>query len=154
MLDTLNVTTVRDDRKEEVKDVLKRYEDTVEYYSGDKDSRVTAKKKKKKGSTESESEAKKPEGKLKAIEDEARKLQEETDTLLKASEEKIKESHLVHAKGNRFDLGELGLQFGVVLCSLAILTKARGLWFVGIASSLVGAAVAASGQFGLFLGHH
>jgi hypothetical protein len=154
MLDTLNVTTVRDDRKEEVKDVLKRYEDTVEYYSGDKDSRVTAKKKKKKGSTESESEAKKPEGKLKAIEDEARKLQEETDTLLKASEEKIKESHLVHAKGNRFDLGELGLQFGVVLCSLAILTKARGFWFVGIASSLVGAAVAASGQFGLFLGHH
>ena len=46
MLDSLKVTVVRDDRKEEVKDILKRYEDTVEYYSGDKDSRVTAKKKK------------------------------------------------------------------------------------------------------------
>jgi hypothetical protein len=153
MLDSLKVTVVRDDRKEEVKDILKRYEDTVEYYSGDKDSRVTAKKKKKSKTDESEADAKKVEGKLKKIEDEAKEFEKKTEELQKQSEEKIKESHLIHEKSNRFDLGELGLQFGVVLCSLAILTKGRSFWFAGIASSAVGAVVAASGQFGLFMGH-
>src|SRR5947208_12404287 len=62
-LDTLKVVAIRDDRKDEMKEVLKRYEDTVEYYSGDKDSRVTAKKKKTK-TDESEKDDKKVEGKL------------------------------------------------------------------------------------------
>ena len=78
----------------------------------------------------------------------------EVTKLEDAAKARIEESHVVHAKGTRFDLGELGLQFGVVLCSLAILTKGRGLWFGGLAASLVGLVVALSGQFGLFLGHH
>src|SRR5439155_1369572 len=54
-LDTLSVVSARDDGKEQMKDVVKRYEETVAYYSGDKDSRVTAKKKKKKdGESESQ----------------------------------------------------------------------------------------------------
>jgi hypothetical protein len=68
-------------------------------------------------------------------------------------QKKMEESHLVHEKANRFDFGELGLQFGVVLCSLAILVKSRGFWIAGIVSSAVGAAIAATGQFGLFMGH-
>jgi hypothetical protein len=152
-LDTLAVVAVREDRKAEFKDVVKRYEDTVAYYRGDKDSRVTAKKKKKANGEESEKDAKHSEGKLKKIEEEAKEFQKETEEILKQAEEKLHESHLMHEKGNRFDLGDLGLQFGVVLCSLAILTKSRRFWHAGIVSAVVGTAVSLSGQFGLFLGH-
>ena len=91
----------------------------------------------------------KTEGKLKKIQNEAIALDDQ-------AKEKLDKSHEIHEKANRFDYGELGLQLGVVLCSLAILTRARGFWFVGLASSLVGAAVSATGQFGLFMGggHH
>ncbi len=148
-LDLLGVVTVRDDRKKEFDDITKRYEDTVEYYSGHKDSRVTAKKRKGK----SAEDEKKNEGKLARIEEGARNIAEEVKKMEKNAGAKIQQSHEMHARGNRFDLGELGLQFGVVLCSLAILTKGRGFWFVGLASALVGLAVALSGQFGLFLPH-
>jgi Domain of unknown function (DUF4337) len=153
-LDTLKVVSVRDERKEDLKDIVKRYEDTVDYYSGDKDSRSTAKKKKKGKPEEAESEGKKVEGKLKKIEDEAKELERETEKILKQSEAKLAESHVMHEKGNRFDYGELGLQFGVVLCSLAILSKNRWFWFAGLLSSVIGAAVALSGQFELFIGGH
>lgn len=68
----------------------------------------------------------------------------------------LKESHEVHARADRFDFGELGLQLGVVLCSLAILTKSRPFWYGGLACSVVGLLVALSGAFGLFMGggHH
>lgn len=59
-----------------------------------------------------------------------------------------------HARSDRFDLGELALQLGVVLCSLAILTKGRAFWFLGIASAVIGAVVGLTGYLGLFLGHH
>jgi hypothetical protein len=78
----------------------------------------------------------------------------ESQKKMAESQKEMDESHLVHQKSNRFDLGELGLQFGVVLCSLAILMKGRGFWFAGLASAALGAVVAMSGQFGLFMGHH
>jgi hypothetical protein len=152
-LDTLKVVSVRDDRKEDFKDIVNRYEDTVAYYSGDKDSRVTSKKKKKTKGDESETDAKQIESKLKKIEEEAKKLEKETEQILKESEEKLKGSHLMHEKGNRFDLGDLGLQFGVVLCSLAILTKSRAFWFAGLLSAGVGTVISLSGQFGVFIEH-
>jgi hypothetical protein len=72
------------------------------------------------------------------------------------SKEKLSESHVTHAKGTRFDLGELGLQLGVVLCSLAILTKMKSFWFAGLLGALAGLMVALTGVFGFFLsgGHH
>jgi hypothetical protein len=78
----------------------------------------------------------------------------ESQKKMAESQKEMDESHLVHQKSNRFDLGELGLQFGVVLCSLAILMKGRGFWFAGLVSAALGAVVAMSGQFGLFMGHH
>src|SRR5206468_204930 len=73
-----------------------------------------------------------------------------------ASNDKLKQSHAAHDRGTRFDLGELGLQMGVVLCSLAILTKKRGFWYLGLLSAAAGLGVALTGVFGLFLGggHH
>jgi hypothetical protein len=150
MLDLLAVVAVRDDQKRKFEETVKRYEDTVEYYSGSKDNRVTGKKKK----TKEGEEEKKAAGKLAKIEEQAKKLADEVTKMEEKAEEKLKESHAIHAKSTRFDLGELGLQFGVVLCSLAILTKGRGLWIAGLAASAVGLAIALTGQFDLFIGHH
>ena len=59
-----------------------------------------------------------------------------------------------HHKAERLDLGDLGLQFGVVLASMAILTKRRSFWFGGLASALLGFSVAMTGHFGVLLGDH
>jgi hypothetical protein len=61
---------------------------------------------------------------------------------------------LWHHKAERLDLGDLGLQLGVVLASLAILTKRRAFWFLGIACAVIGLGVAMTGQMGVMLGSH
>ena len=88
------------------------------------------------------------------LEAEAKGYTQKSDEDAAKAKELLDESHAVHAKADRFDLGELGLQLGVVLCSLAILTKGRGFWFAGLLSSAAGLAVALTGVFGLFLGGH
>jgi hypothetical protein len=151
MLDLLKVVAVREDRKTDLSDIVKRYEDTVEYYSGDKNSRVSAKKKK---TSSDETEGEMKPGKLAKIEEKARKAAEEVRKTEDAAEAKIKQSHEAHAKADRFDYGELGLQFGVVLCSLAILMRSRGFWIAGIISSAIGAVIALTGLLGLFIAHY
>ena len=137
-LDLLKVLTTRDDRKKELDEMLKRYDKNVKKYKGAETAGDDGKKK----------------GKLAEIEEEATKLTKETEALQKKAEDRLTESHLIHEKSNRFDFGELGLQFGVVLCSLAILTKSRSFWLAGLVSAAIGAAIAMTGQFGLFIGHH
>ena len=154
----------------EFKDMVSRYEDNVEYYSGHKDSR-TRKTSKKSASAADEykkaDEPKKPAGELARIQSQARELEKEGKKILEAGkvkvEEKLKQaeaaihsSHQEHMKAARLDYGELALQFAVVLCSLAILTKSKAFWFSGLASGALGAVVAVTGQFGMFMngGHH
>lgn len=72
---------------------------------------------------------------------------------MEESQYKMAERHVANMRSNRFDYDELGLKLGVVLCSLAILTKGRGFWFVGIIRSLIGAVVAISGLLRQFIGH-
>jgi hypothetical protein len=74
------------------------------------------------------------------IEKEARRLENEREELEKKSEE-------AHHRADRFDLGELGVEFALVLCSVALLTKRREFWLAGIFSCLLGASVAVSGLF-------
>lgn len=144
MLDLLKVMAMRDGTTSDAREVVERYETNAAYYTGDKDNRMSRRTKGKKSETEKT-------GKLKSVEEEGKKLDEEAEALLKKSESKLEESHVVHERANRFDYGELGLQFGVVLCSLAILMKSRAFWVVGIVSAAVGAAVAVSG---FFIAHH
>jgi hypothetical protein len=75
------------------------------------------------------------------IEAEARKLEHD--------------AHEAHMRADRFDYGELGVEFAVVLCSIAVLTKRAGYWYVGLISCLLGTAFALTGVLGLFmsLGH-
>jgi hypothetical protein len=64
------------------------------------------------------------------IQNEARKFEEE--------------SHVHGAQALRTHLGEVFLEIGIVLASLAILTKRRPMWFISIASAVVGASIAAT----------
>ncbi len=154
VVDLLKVLVARDGASEEVKEIVDRYEDNIQYYTGDKNNRMSGKTLKAKKTKSTQSSDEKVEGKLKKAEKEARKHDDKAAELLAESKKSLEESHVEHAKAARFDFGELGLQFGVVLCSLAILTKSRSFWVVGIISAIIGAAIALSGLLGLFMGHH
>ncbi len=71
---------------------------------------------------------------------------------LNAEADKLQaEAEHAHHRADRFDLGELFVEFALVLCSVAVLTKRKPFWFTGIGFCAVGAAVAASGLFNLFM---
>jgi hypothetical protein len=74
------------------------------------------------------------------IENKARELEKESEELQAHSEE-------AHHRADRFDLGELGVELALVLCSVALLTKRREFWYSGIGIGLLGGAVATSGFF-------
>ena len=126
VVDMLDVLPIPRNQFEEdkAKAIIKRYEEKIAHYK---------------------------EEKLPKEKEAAEKLDKDALEKIKESEEKIEESHVQHRRAERFDYGELGLQLGVVLCSLAILTRGRTFWFVGIISSAFGAAFALTG---LFLGGH
>jgi hypothetical protein len=130
VLDTMKIMKLNDSASdsEEVKQIRSHYQKNVDKYKGKLPEEV------KKG---------------KAIE-------AKTEEYMEQSKERMEESHFEHKKAERLDYGELGLQLGVVLCSLAILTQSRGFWGAGLLSSAIGAAVAITGQFGLLMfgGHH
>jgi hypothetical protein len=65
------------------------------------------------------------------IESEAQQLEEEVAT----------QRH----KANRFDLGEVCLEVGIILTSLTLLTRRKLFWQLGGLAGLVGLAIAASG---------
>ncbi|OAI41683.1 hypothetical protein AYO40_02500 [Planctomycetaceae bacterium SCGC AG-212-D15] len=79
------------------------------------------------------------------------KMQEDAEALVKEARalearglERLSESEKAHHRADRFDWGQLAVEFSVVLCSVAVLTKLRGFWFTGIAMGILGAAVALS----------
>ncbi len=76
----------------------------------------------------------------KEIQDKAR---EEEDKAKKLEEE----SHRAHHRADRYDLGELGVELALVLCSLAVLTKRAPFWYSGISFGILGACVAITGLF-------
>jgi hypothetical protein len=52
--------------------------------------------------------------------------------------QELKRSVEAHVRGERLELAELGVELGLVLCSLAVLTKGRNFWYAGIAAGLLG----------------
>ncbi len=79
-------------------------------------------------------------------------LQKKAEAFVEKGKEFAKESHEAHKRADRFDFGELGLQLGVVLCSLAILTRSRTFVYVGLVAALIGCLVALTGLLGLLMG--
>jgi len=77
------------------------------------------------------------------------KKQVKQEEILAAEEEKkvahfTELSHLAHKRSGRFDLGELGIELALVLCSIAVLTKRAGFWYSGMGIGIVGAVVGLS----------
>jgi hypothetical protein len=63
------------------------------------------------------------------------------------ADQQLKESELTHHRGDRFDIAELAAELGLVLCSLAVLTKRANFWWFGIVAAIVGLFVAFSAFF-------
>jgi hypothetical protein len=73
---------------------------------------------------------------------------------LAKAEAALEKSHEAHTRGDRYDLAELGVEMALVLCSLAVLTKRRSFWLVGMGVGSVGALIALATFLGLFLPSH
>src|SRR4051794_19293180 len=69
---------------------------------------------------------------------ETRDIEKDAKKLNEAAKESEKKSHDAHDQSDFYDLGELGVELALVLCSVAILTKRNAFWYGGIAVGLVG----------------
>jgi hypothetical protein len=90
---------------------------------------------------------------LPQMQDDARKLEGDAEGKLKEAERRLEESHAVHRRVDRYDLGELCVEFALVLCSVAVLTRQKPFWLSGIFFGVAGAAVVLGGWFGWGLAH-
>jgi len=81
---------------------------------------------------------------LPEIKSEAEKLVSQARAMEAKAQEAVTRSYEVHHQGERLDIAELAIELALVLCSLAVLTKATSFWYSGIAAGLVGLAIAAT----------
>lgn len=65
-------------------------------------------------------------------------LQTIAEGLIKQSETAAKNAETAHHQANYLDSGHLGLELGLVLCSIAVLTKRKGFWYIGTIVSAAG----------------
>jgi uncharacterized protein DUF4337 len=93
---------------------------------------------------------------LPQLQEAARALNKKGEEAQKAADEILEKSHEAHARGDRYDLAELGVEMALVLCSIAVLTKRRSFWLSGMVIGSVGALIALATVLGLFMpgGHH
>lgn len=78
---------------------------------------------------------------------ETKDIEEEAKKLAESAEQYRDQSELAHHRGDFFDVGELGIELSLILCSIAVLTKRKLFWVGGGVIGLIGVAVAACGFF-------
>src|SRR5712671_6219337 len=78
---------------------------------------------------------------------EAERYTKEQAEIEEQAKELENESAHAQRKADRFDLGEVFLEIALVISSLALLSRKRIFWFLGIASGLAGIGVAITGLF-------
>ena len=76
---------------------------------------------------------------------EAERYKKEQAEIEEQAKDLEKESGGEQRRANRFDLGEVFLEVGLVITSLALLTRKHTFWFLGMAGGVGGLAVAATG---------
>jgi hypothetical protein len=64
----------------------------------------------------------------------------------KAKELESESAHISHRE-DRFDLAEVILEIGLIICSLTLITRKMTFWYTGIALGVVGFLVAITGLF-------
>ena len=75
---------------------------------------------------------------------ETAKIREQSVAFRKQAAEKQDDAEHAHHQADRLDLAHLAAEVGLVLCSIALLTKKRAYWFAGLASAVVAIALTAS----------
>jgi hypothetical protein len=80
-----------------------------------------------------------------AEEAKARKASEKAQHYVEEAEGHKEKSGKFHVQADWFDLGELAVELGIVLASVAILSRDRRFWIGGIAVALIGAVIVAIG---------
>jgi hypothetical protein len=76
---------------------------------------------------------------------EVERYQDEQKDIESEAQQLEKEVATQQHKANRFDLGEVCLEVGIILTSLTLLTRRKLFWRLGGLAGLVGLAIAASG---------
>ena len=76
---------------------------------------------------------------------EIERYQDEQKDIESEAQQLEKEVATQQHKANRFDLGEVCLEVGIILTSLTLLTRRKLFWRLGGLAGLVGLAIAASG---------
>ncbi len=74
-------------------------------------------------------------------------LEAKARQLEKEAEDFQNQSDSAHHQADRFDVGEFGVEFGLVLASLAVLTKRKAFWLSGVGFATLGAVVSLSAFF-------
>jgi hypothetical protein len=75
---------------------------------------------------------------------EAAKVREEAVAFRKDAAKQSDEAEHVHHQADRFDIAHLSAEIGLVLCSIALLTKKKAYWFIGLAAAVVAISLTAS----------
>jgi hypothetical protein len=82
---------------------------------------------------------------------EADKWREEAPAFRKQAAEKTAEAEHVHHQADRFDIAHLSAELGLVLCSIALLTKKKAYWYTGLGAAALALALTLSGYM---IAHH
>ncbi len=78
---------------------------------------------------------------LPGMETDGKKLGVDAQKLTKKAEEMMGKAEHAHHQADWLDYAHLAVELGLVLCSIAVLTKRKGFWFSGIVVSIVGVAL-------------
>jgi hypothetical protein len=92
-----------------------------------------------------EGEEKAAKAKAEHHEKEANEKTHEADKVAEEALELEHKSVHAHHKGDRYDLGEMGVELGLVVCSVAILVRRTAFWYGGMALGGVGALITLMG---------
>jgi hypothetical protein len=85
--------------------------------------------------------------KIKKYRSESEEIQKDAKGEEREADKLEEQSHRAHHRADRYDLGELGVELALVLCSLAVLTKRAPFWYSGIGFGILGSCVAITGLF-------
>jgi len=80
--------------------------------------------------------------KMAEYEKNAARYTSESEEIQKEAQGLEDESHLKGRQAVRFEYGEVFLEVGIVLASVAVLTKVRPVWWISIVSGVTGIAIA------------